>query len=918
MTKKIVVFAALFLFCFGAAFCLQPNVFSSNFFVSESTQVECVDNQSSVNSALSNSSNISNPSNLSNFSSTSNAGEQLNNSASAAALEQENVRVDFSFQNHSLVVDGGVFQVQDKNILTSGNGFSVVSAYAPAGETFTVKAFVKKGYYLNFSKVFAQENLNNPFWSVTNINSFATSFENTGFVLGVSFDVTVFQNSAQNNIQILLQSTKYTVAFMDGTTTVATVKNVEFNSSIDISESNQENITLFSTSFENGKVDLAKSIDKQTFVGYFAEINGGGRQYVFWDGNTQQVQQFGQEQPTYLPNPFLETGYVLNPATAKYQLSRNARLLADGSVQISLYAYRRTSYTRVVFDINQQLSSNFVAQDFVQGAQTNDLWFSTDSPMEILIAFGTNATFCAPDIDGYRFFRFIVKRQLASQVSTGAWMPDAYSYSQQLPWFANETEDYVNCLVTIEYFAKVGVVVLNGEANYTLSQNFDGEMGRAEAMNLLEQGFVDTKRPLSVLALPKSGYTFSYWQNVQNGQTWTTENIVALNVSKPTQLRLILQGDPVILDFSKYDFQHGKIMNVILSTDVGVVARHQIGSYSNGEFVSQPQVVANFGQKATLQLQIDQDYAIQWPEQEYMTYEGYQNGLHNFSFTLFVPQQQESIIIAPEFEYLKISYYLNPIISETVWQAMDENKGFSAVDVVYSGREIKSLFTDKDAPIELEILAHPRYKIQKIEIKDSGQIYNAEEYHLFEDNKLVLSKQFLFSYHLEGLVEIEIVLARLKWEEGSFDSAEFFGAGAEEEPYIISTAQELAKMMILCNSGRENAYGIKYRYCAYKLSENISMANQFWTLVGNERHPFAGSFDFNGHTISGVFTVQNQQANYGIFGVMRSSAKITMNTRSPFLITLVVLAFVVLLGLLIAIAVIAGKHKAIRKHLSLK
>jgi hypothetical protein len=95
----------------------------------------------------------------------------------------------------------------------------------------------------------------------------------------------------------------------------------------------------------------------------------------------------------------------------------------------------------------------------------------------------------------------------------------------------------------------------------------------------------------------------------------------------------------------------------------------------------------------------------------------------------------------------------------------------------------------------------------------------------------------------------------------------FFGKGTNEDPYQINTADKLAKLSELVNTGDTN-YNDKY----YKLTANLDLSvygenwdnGKGWTPVGTETHPFKGIFDGNDNKISGIFI--NRTGYTGLFG----------------------------------------------------
>lgn len=85
------------------------------------------------------------------------------------------------------------------------------------------------------------------------------------------------------------------------------------------------------------------------------------------------------------------------------------------------------------------------------------------------------------------------------------------------------------------------------------------------------------------------------------------------------------------------------------------------------------------------------------------------------------------------------------------------------------------------------------------------------------------------------------------------------GSGTESDPIIIETGSQLALLANNVNAGY--TYGGIY----FKLVANINLSGIAWTAIGNKNNPFAGAFDGNLRTISGL-SINNKQSYMGLFG----------------------------------------------------
>ena len=93
---------------------------------------------------------------------------------------------------------------------------------------------------------------------------------------------------------------------------------------------------------------------------------------------------------------------------------------------------------------------------------------------------------------------------------------------------------------------------------------------------------------------------------------------------------------------------------------------------------------------------------------------------------------------------------------------------------------------------------------------------------------------------------------------GSVSTASYeeTGNGTEKRPYKIETGEDLALLAQKVNAGTD--YAEKF----FELTADIDLGSQAWTPIGtftsdeegNETHyPFSGTFNGNGHTVSGLY-----------------------------------------------------------------
>ena len=99
------------------------------------------------------------------------------------------------------------------------------------------------------------------------------------------------------------------------------------------------------------------------------------------------------------------------------------------------------------------------------------------------------------------------------------------------------------------------------------------------------------------------------------------------------------------------------------------------------------------------------------------------------------------------------------------------------------------------------------------------------------------------------------------------------GDGSENNPYIITTAEQLAQLATFVNNGNET-----YNDKCYKLGNDISLSayqsGAGWTPIGTGNDGFYGSFDGNGKKITGLYINAPDLDNVGLFRYVTGGATI--------------------------------------------
>ena len=109
--------------------------------------------------------------------------------------------------------------------------------------------------------------------------------------------------------------------------------------------------------------------------------------------------------------------------------------------------------------------------------------------------------------------------------------------------------------------------------------------------------------------------------------------------------------------------------------------------------------------------------------------------------------------------------------------------------------------------------------------------------------------------------------------DGTFNTP-ITGNGTESDPYQISTAAQLKRFRNIVNgTGGQTP---NPDACAV-LTADIDLSNEEWTPIGkytddNDKTPYTGTFDGQGHTIKGLYVNSASDAYVGLFGCLEGAA----------------------------------------------
>lgn len=813
---------------------------------------------------------------------------------------QKNI-IDINFKNErGVIVSGGnlfleVADEMNRKVWGNGSNFSTLQVVGFTDTYFGVVAYIRLGFEINLENI--SLSYNNEMLTVSEVRGYKLDFAENNYNYVIYFNVSAL--SASTEISINLEPQTYRVVLNDlslDNPILAVIDNVKFHEALDLSVSNSANITS-NLGYTNGNLNIVQSKNDYTFAGYFTYAGGKGRQYINSTGQTLV--------------DFMETGYILNENTGRYELSDNAYIDTDGVMTINLYLYWSFLKTQITFSITPNIRANITAEDLVEGVNISNSWFNEDMPLYIEVAFNTNITITAPEIDGYKFYKFVIKQRDANN----NYLADVVSYTNDVPWSTNERDRIVEMTIEVYYFAKVNVTLSGGVMEYAIGQAHDDMYAEA----LLNEGYVDTTKEFTLTALDSEGYDFNYWYKVSTQERYNTK-VFTDKIDTYANYILAVQGKKVTLSFSEYDATSGHIASMIVRNISNIQTPVTLGHLQDNTFIKDVLTYdVRVGDMITFMVRADYGFGVSWNLDNIELYNIDTSYLY---FTMEVTgDMAESVVpIRPEFigESMAIYIYKSFADKDIIESATDNNDADFAGYVTYEGKAMEVVLRGIGSDLTLGIVVNARYNITNIEIINYyGTTINVMDNYDKQAGSLYFTREEIDENYLAGTIRLGIEFERLYHEMTLIEEQ---GTGAKDDPYLIYTVEDLTYYMAKINSGAVSESGRFYELASYKVMADISLGEKFWTPIGTTEHPFNGTFSFNGHIISDIYLAKyyNPTSYGGLFGVIGYDAKIYRNEQSYWYIYIIIVIIVILLILLIILLIYNKKKKEKREELNTK
>ena len=161
---------------------------------------------------------------------------------------------------------------------------------------------------------------------------------------------------------------------------------------------------------------------------------------------------------------------------------------------------------------------------------------------------------------------------------------------------------------------------------------------------------------------------------------------------------------------------------------------------------------------------------------------------------------------------------------------------------------------------------------------------------------------------------IKVKFSQLLW----IDVWEMFGGtGTENDPYVISTPNQLAAMAYLINNNIEAKSTIPYQDGYYLIKANINLLERFWQPIGTQENPFNGTFDMRNYKIADIILDKSYAVTHldGLFGYITDNAKFLTgpNDYSTAIIILSSSFAIIVIVIVLIFVIITRKKKRLRE-----
>ncbi len=639
----------------------------------------------------------------------------------------------------------------------------------------------------------------------------------TGYSYRLKFTITYSGNETYGDIEIKVVASTYNIKL------------------IDFDDNGNKVIVGTVSNVKQGSLLDVSGIDMPSkngykFIGFYNYIGGVGYQYVTASGvgkvwNTNGYYWNGNE---YVKDLNFDPIHNEFRIFAAYKINKS---------QITVDA---------VPDSLKGEGSGISAEKVITNLNSANSWSLEDDIFYVEVLYGSTIGLKAPHYDGYQFAYW----QVTKLDEYGTQTIDLISDSNVEKIVNDNFPTIEICAV---YYVEVSISsTFGGSAYYIYTDENNLEI------KIEDVAFIPTDKNITLYAEPIAGYNFIGWFNDLGEEIGETE-VLTIKASREHALTVSsftarFEGQELNIVIGDYDDSHGRITSVrlnnqLVSTDVPFKAK--------------------VGDNIIFYVEKDDGYELVWSGGQVI------NALLFYTYKVDIKDAiSGTITITPQISQEKcnvtISVYLNDIINESELNLIGSVK---YVNIDGDKVQVKNEETFKlylGSLLEVEILTKQNYLVKKIMFNNTDITDTLSGDKIY----LTLSANNL----INNRCELKIYYERDLWINHVDENSSLKGSGTEENPYLISSVNDLSYLAYMINVKNSLSFASAY----YQLQSNIDLAGKYWTPIGTEDNPFNGTFEYNNFEITGVSVLYGYKGstnNGGVFGYLGPNVNIISKTN---------------------------------------
>lgn len=702
------------------------------------------------------------------------------------------------------------------------------------------------------------------------------TYNSTLTISGINSDLT---------IKILVEPTAYNLQFyidaeddtLNGDHPV-TIHNVVYGESLDLSSLTQEEV---------GR--LTKTRAGFTLAGYFTKQLSQGTQYL--DSELIALQ-------SWLERPYRYDG-------SQYVVADN---YDPETKTFTLYAAWIADQAMITIDFIppalKDVRTGLSIIDIIDNIDQTVVWINPDNVWvgQFSAAEPLNLELSALTFDGYKFSHWSVTD-------------------------ANGTTEYSSMQLRLSSLAKGDYLI---EAVYQPYFTMEIESNNSEDPSLVGQSYLmqngqrvtgdtfDSTTNVVLVAQANLGYSFLYWRD-QDGQIYQgnlTSGRYELDlgiVDHPLYLTACFQGENVGMRIDLSQFSHGQVSRVLVNDE---------------EIVNfEEEFTVRIGDKVEMAISTDNGYGIEFEGATFAL-----DATKNFYKYIVSAQHLENgsvvhegiIVVRPISSQKQIAFNFDFLVDGAPMIADTSMNGSVRFTYTLNSAILVNTLVDESSVIEgllfggtitLNIVPSTNYKVQDVIVSLGGMSENVTE--LLSNGMVYISSDVLariFQDNQPYLITINYT--RMVWSDDDSRSQELQGSGTEEDPYIISSEEDMGFVAWAVNSGFMNQNDQPYANCHYRLTTNLDFQGKYWEPIGTNENPFNGVMDLGDYSVENITFYQdyiNPTPSYdGLFWILGDDA-VVIQTNNALVIALSIAGGVLLLALIIILAFVIAKKQRKKK-----